>query len=544
MPWHDWNSIGPWSGARRGASTKVSNTSFVRLSWPSPPKPTTSPVLPASTSPPGRANCRTPGAHSHTRNNRDSRPSIPTASTWSRWVAARRSTSGKRTTSAKVRTYKPLIQKALFRITGVTYWTVAFSPDGRTIAAGSSDGQITVWNTDSPEPRLGFDALDVDENVWAVAFAPDGTLWANDGRDGLKRWSISGQKPKLIARAFHRRALPRAYCRCWQFPGTGSDSIAAIAPGQSANGTEARLRSSGAGTQAAGCRISHSHPRKHTSRPPGPRASRESSIFPRTVSLSTSVLPAPTATESPSHSPPPTLFTSDGDGNVRTWHRDTGMQIGLPIRFSGEVTKIRFRPNSDEFAVPAGDSIFLCSVPDPPYDVVTAGYGRRLRGLDISPRGDRVAVSDDDGFELFDPFTRRRLQRVDYNFCWPYYRRQEQPLTMRFDPDPSRPRVFRGTRGGFDRLAVPDGVRAQAVPSFRLGHVNRIDLPKWRQGDCRRGQQYGDAVERIHSQEPDRGAGRTTSRQASRSARLPPDPTARNYSSPSPTASYSLTRTR
>ena len=171
----------------------------------------------------------------------------------------------------------------------------------------------------------------------------------------------------------------------------------------------------------------------------------------------------------------PYLVTSDGDGNVRTWHRDTGMQIGLPIRFSGEVTKIRFRPNSDEFAVPAGNSIFLCSVPDPPYDVVTAGYGRRLRGMDISPKGDRVAVSDDDGFELFDPFNRQRLQRVDYNFCWPYYRRQEQPLTMRFDPDPSRPRIFRGTRGGFDRLAVPDGVRAQAVPSFRLGHVNRID---------------------------------------------------------------------
>jgi WD40 repeat protein len=47
---------------------------------------------------------------------------------------------------------------------------------------------------------------------------------------------------------------------------------------------------------------------------------------------------------------------------------------------------------------------------------------------------------------------------------------------MRFDPDPSRPRIFRGTRGGFDRLAVPDGVRAQAVPSFRLGRVNRIDF--------------------------------------------------------------------
>ena len=172
----------------------------------------------------------------------------------------------------------------------------------------------------------------------------------------------------------------------------------------------------------------------------------------------------------------PHLLTSDADGNVRTWHRDTGMQIGSPIRFSGEVTKTRFRPGSNEFAVPAGDAIFLCSVPDPPYDVVTAGYGRRVRGLDLSPDGNRVAVSDDDGFELLDPFTRRRLQRVDYSFCWPFYRRQESPLTIRFDPDPRRPRVFRGTRGGFDHLAIPDGVLAEVVPSFRLSRVNHIDF--------------------------------------------------------------------
>ena len=123
------------------------------------------------------------------------------------------------------------------------------------------------------------------------------------------------------------------------------------------------------------------------SRPPGPRASRESSILSANrVALDINLASAYGNGIAFAKSSP-YLVTSDGDGNVRTWHRDTGMQIGLPIRFSGEVTKIRFRPNSDEFAVPAGDSIFLCSVPDPPYDVVTAGYGRRLRGLDVSPRG-------------------------------------------------------------------------------------------------------------------------------------------------------------
>jgi hypothetical protein len=172
----------------------------------------------------------------------------------------------------------------------------------------------------------------------------------------------------------------------------------------------------------------------------------------------------------------PFLLTSDGDGNVRTWHRDTGIQIGLPMRLAGEVTRIRFRSGSDQFAVPAGDAIFLCNVADPPYDVVTAGRGLRLRGLDLSPVGDRVAVSDDESFELYDPFTARRLQRVDYTFCWPYYRIQDPPLPIRFDPKHERSRVFRGTRGGVDHLAVPNGVRPQLVPSFRLGRVNQIDF--------------------------------------------------------------------
>src|SRR5207244_825197 len=50
----------------------------------------------------------------------------------------------------------------------------------------------------------------------------------------------------------------------------------------------------------------------------------------------------------------PFVVTSDGDGNVRFWHQDTGHPIGVPLRFAGEVTRPRFRPGSDEFAVPGG----------------------------------------------------------------------------------------------------------------------------------------------------------------------------------------------
>ena len=127
------------------------------------------------------------------------------------------------------------------------------------------------------------------------------------------------------------------------------------------------------------------------------------------------------------------------------------------MRLAGEVTKIRFRPGSDQFAVPAGDAIFLCSVADPPYDVVTAGYGRRLGGLDLSPGGDRVAVSDDEGFELFDTVTRRRLQHVEY-------RELEPPLTIRFDPKSERQRVFRGSAAESITSPSPMGSAPRSSP--------------------------------------------------------------------------------
>ena len=153
----------------------------------------------------------------------------------------------------------------------------------------------------------------------------------------------------------------------------------------------------------------------------------------------------------------PFLVTTDGDGNVRFWHRDTGQPIGIPQRFHGEVTRPRFAPDSDDFAVPAGSAMYLSGVPDPPGDLVSAGHQQlRLRGLDFSPKGTRLAVTDDgDNFAVFDPLKETRVQ---------YARRPGLPaLTLRYDPDPARPFVYRGTREGIERLAVPDGEKAEVI---------------------------------------------------------------------------------
>ncbi len=81
--------------------------------------------------------------------------------------------------------------------------SVAFSPDSRTIYAGSYDGSVQTW--DLASGKAGRALTGATGTVWTIDMSRDGKLLAAGGEDGVARvWSLSGSEPPRALRGHSR----------------------------------------------------------------------------------------------------------------------------------------------------------------------------------------------------------------------------------------------------------------------------------------------------------------------------------------------------
>ena len=74
-------------------------------------------------------------------------------------------------------------------------WSVSFSPDGRLLASGSSDKSCRLWSVES-QSSIGEPLIGHTDRVTSVSFSPDGCLLASGSLDqSCRLWSVKSGSP-------------------------------------------------------------------------------------------------------------------------------------------------------------------------------------------------------------------------------------------------------------------------------------------------------------------------------------------------------------
>jgi WD40 repeat protein len=73
---------------------------------------------------------------------------------------------------------------------------VTFSPEGKTLASGSADATVRLWDVTTRQP-LGDPLRGHSKDVLSVAFSPDGKTLASASQDGTVRlWDVATHHPR------------------------------------------------------------------------------------------------------------------------------------------------------------------------------------------------------------------------------------------------------------------------------------------------------------------------------------------------------------
>ncbi|MGX9884488.1 toll/interleukin-1 receptor domain-containing protein [Streptomyces sp. NPDC002276] len=287
--------------------------------------------------------------------------------------------------------------------------SVAFSPDGKTIASGSQDGIVQLWDA-TTQRKIGAPLIGHNQGVTSVAFGPGGRTLASSSSDGTVRlWNITDHKQIGDALQAHAGAIHSvAY---------SPDGRTLIAGGSGDSGT---------------VRLWDVATHHQIGTPLGGRAYDASVAFSpdgRTFATGAEDLrlwdarshaPIGKALTTAGYGISSVSFSGDGriiaaadaDGGVRLWDTTTRAPIGKPFTASTGVDSVAFSPDGTMFAAAYDDgSVRLWDIARHiPMGAPFTGHTSRVWAVAFSPDGSTLASSSDDTtVRLWDVRTLRQI---------------------------------------------------------------------------------------------------------------------------------------